>query len=239
MKTKNIFLLWLWVLIVSAWNVQCSRADDAADERSLPPTRPSEEIADSIADTATPDSISDSTTGEENVVQDLYYNGYVSFSNSRLTVNSLTVTVAPDFQYVVGCLDGSGMVNGSAYSDILLYNDGAAYVRIPWDYSCSLLNGFHWYGPLIYHWDLEYSVVRQAGQPDEITLSGTGRGSHIYEIPYDAWVRSEITFEFRGIQIEGTYTFEGNFALEERSPEEKYNLSLSGSATLYWKQEGE
>lgn len=237
MKAKDVILL----LLISALFTQCTKNVDETDEFSQPPTRPSVESPDATPEPATPDSIPEDTTGDVNAEPTLYDNGYANFHNARLTVDSLTVTVAQEFQYVVGCLDGrdNPMGNGSVYTDILLYSDGAVYVRIPVDYSCSLLNGFNYYGPLIYHWDLEYALVQQSGQPDEITISGTGRGSHIWEIPYDAWVRSEITFEFRGVQIEGTNNSGGNFTLEERSPEEKYNLSLSGSATLYLKQEGE
>lgn len=244
MKANKVFLLLIWM--VSAWSFQCSGSDDAADALSLPPSRPSDESPDATPEAATPDSTPEGSTDEVKIVPTLYDNGYANFHNARLTISSLNLTVSPEFQYVLGCFDGSDnpMVKGNAYSDILLYTDGIAYVGIPPDYSCSLLYEPGYYGdPFIYHWDLEYALVRQAGQPDEIILSGTGRGSHIYEIPYDAWVKSEIAFEFRGVLIEGTNkgtnSFEGNFTLEERSPEEKYNLSLSGAATLEWKQEGE
>lgn len=227
--------------MVSAFSLQCSKADIETDELSLPPVRPSPENPDSISDPVTPDSIPDSTTGEGNVV---WNNGYANYYNAWLTVNSLTAIVAPDLQQEVTWLDGSAdpMASNNTISELLLQDDGSVYVAAPnYPYgSESMLYVPGWETPLIYHWDLEYVVVQQAGQPDEITISGTGRGSHFWTISFEAWVKSEVTFEFRGVQIAGSADrFEGNFTLEERSPEEKYNLSLSGSATLHRKQEGE
>lgn len=238
MKANEIFLL--LVVMVSALSYQCSRADDAADELSLPPTRPSEETPDATDDPVTPDSIPDSTTGEGNTGQAVYYNGYANYSNARLVVDSLTVAVAPEFQDEVAWLQGSEFP-ASKISELLLQDNGSVYVGVPeYPYGTgSLLYAPGWDIPLIHYWNLEYAMVQSEGQPDEVSITGTGWGSHLFGIPYDVWVVSEVTFAYRGIQIGGTNTFEGNFFLEERSPEEKYNLTLSGAATLTWKREGE
>ena len=223
MKTKLLFLLTLF----AALSIQCSRNDDDSNALSLPPIRPSVDNQDSTPEPK---------TGEVKYVPTLYPNGYASRSNARLVVDSLAVTVAPEFQYVVSWLDGSSANDwGSKVSEIWLHSDGRVYVGIPGGPKASLLCADDgWGGSYIDYWDLEYTLVQSAGQPHTITINGIGKGSHILEITNEAWQASEITFEFSGIQIEGTHNFMGSFTLDEKSPDEKYNLLAASTLTLEW-----
>ncbi|MBC2839059.1 hypothetical protein [Robiginitalea sp. SC105] len=235
MKTKKVVLF--LVGMVSAISIHCSREDDATDEFSLPPAQPSEESPEAPPESVPPDSIPGPDPESSVAEPAIYYNGYANYTNARLIVNSETVSVAPEFQYVVGCMNGSDNAwgYGTNISGLLLQNDGAVYVGTQQVGSCSLMyvsGGFIEFEQWIYRWNLEYTIVINDGKPDEIAITGTGRGSHIWEIPYDAWVQSDITFEYHGVQIEGTSNYEGSFKLEERSPNQKYNLSVSGTATL-------
>lgn len=222
MKTKLFFLLALFI----ALNIQCSKTSDNTDEISLPPPKPTVDNQD-----ATPEP----KIGEVKYVPTVYAEGFATGSNARLIVDSLAGTVAPEFQDILSWLDGTPnpMAWGSEVSEILLHDNGRVYVEIPGISQYSLLyvdDG--WGGSYIYYWDLRFEIVQQEGQPDEITITGTGKGSHIYEITNEAWLASEITFEFKGYQVEGTDDFEGNFTLEEKSPDETYDLFLSGTLTL-------
>lgn len=222
MKTKLLFLL----VLFAALSFQCSRNDDS-DAISLPPPKPPGDNQDSTPEPK---------TGEVNYRPTVYAEGFATGSNARLVVDSLNVAVAPEFQYVVSWLDGSSTDEwGSKVSEIWLHSDGRVYVEIPGNPKVSLLcvdDG--WGGFYIPYWDLKYAVVQSEGQPEEITIAGTGKGSHIFEITYEAWQASEINFEFRGIQIEGTHNFMGSFTLDEKSPDEKYNLLATGTLTLEW-----
>lgn len=221
MKTKNLLLLTLF----SALSLQCSKNDDT-DPISLPPAKPPVDNQDSSPEPK---------TGEVEYVPTVYAEGFSTGSNARLIVDSLSATIAPEFQYVVSWLDGSSdpMDWGSEITQILLHDNGRVYVKIPGLTPYSLLyvdDG--WGGSFINYWDLEYAIIQSEGQPDEITITGTGKGSHLYEITNEAWLSSEITFEFRGVRVEGTDNFQGNFTLDEQSPDETYNLFLSGTLTL-------
>lgn len=221
MKTKLLFLLMLY----AALSFQCSKNDDS-DALSLPRAKPPVENQDPNPNP---------TTGEVKYVPTVYAEGFSTGSNARLIVDSLSAAMAPEFQYVVPWLDGSGdpMAWGSKVSEILLHDNGRVYVMLPAISPYSLLyvdDG--WGGSYINYWDLEYAIIQSEGQPDEITITGTGKGSHLYEITNEAWLRSEITFEFRGVRVEDTYNFQGNFTLDEQSPDETYNLFLSGTLTL-------
>lgn len=222
MKTKLFFLLALF----AALSFQCSSTDDESDAILFPPVKPAAD---------TPDTTPDPTTGQVKYVPTVYPEGFATGSNARLIVDSLAAVLAPEFQYVIPWLDGTSdpMAWGSKVSEVFLHDNGSVYVEIPGIAKYSLLyvdDG--WGGSYIYYWDLQYAIVQQEGQPDEITISGTGKGSHVYEITNEAWLASQITLEFRGVQVGGTRDFRGNFTLDERSPDEKFNLSLSGTLTL-------
>lgn len=222
MKTKLLLLLTLF----AALNIQCSKDSGEPEEIAAPPT--------AKPDVPEPVGSPDDWYGPAADTTLFYENGYSTISNARLIVDSLAASVAPEFQYVISSLEGSGdyMALSSKISELQLQEDGAVYVGIPRDQFGSLLYVPGWDVPRIYHWDLEYSLIENANRPAEIIIIGTGRGSHIWEISYAAWVKSEITFEFRGIQMEGADDFVGSFTLFETSPEEKYNLQVSGMATL-------
>ena len=163
--------------------------------------------------------------------------GFSNVSNARLIVEDLSATLDPEFQAVAGFMDGSsqGNVGGSKTSEVYLQDSGRVFIQnigIAFSLMCAT-DG--WGINYINQWYLTYSSAREAGQPEEIVISGTGRGSHIMELYWDntdAYNASVILFEFRGVQIEGTDDFEGHFTLEEKSPDEKYNLLLSGTLTL-------
>lgn len=165
-------------------------------------------------------------------------NGFSTVSNARLVVNDLDTAVDAEFQYVAGYLDGSNEGNwgGTKISEVFLFEDDRVFITNPAYIVHSLLCVTDGWGIFyINQWDLTYSITREAGQPEEITISGTGRGSHVYELYWDntdAYDASEILFEFKGIQIEGTNNFEGSFTLDEKSPDEKYNLLVTGNLTL-------
>jgi len=167
-----------------------------------------------------------------------YEDGYSTDSNARMIVNDLDATVDPEFQYVAGYLDGSSEGNwgGSKISEVFLWDDGRVFVRNPTYITHSLMCVADGWGiNYINRWNLTSSITREVGKPEEIIISGTGRGSHIYELYWDnteAYNASEILFEFRGIQIEGTNDFEGSFMLDEKCSDEKYNLFVSGTLTL-------
>lgn len=220
MKTKILFLL----LLSSTLSLQCSKSDDETDEISIPPAKPPVDNQDSSPEPE---------TGEVKYVPTIYAEGFATGSNARLIVNTLAAEVAPEFQYLVYWVDGSSTDGwGSKVTEVLLHENGRVYVKRPGSGFSLLFADDGWGGSYIYYWDLEFAVFQQEGQPDEITITGKGRGSHVYEITNEAWLASEITFDFKGYQIEGTYDFEGNFTLEEKSPDETYNLFLSGSLTL-------
>lgn len=230
MKAKTILL----ATLVAALSFQCSKSADETGEISLPPPKPPLE---------NPDTSPEPTTGVVTYVPTVTGQGFTGDSNARLVVDSLAGTVAPEFDFLPSWLEGRGgdEINSSKVSEILLYENGRVYVTRT--HSFSLLWAPDGYGgSTIRYWDLDYGIVQHEGQPDEITITGTGKGSHFYGLvyePYDAWLASyeawltsEITFEFRGVQIEGTNDFQGHFALEEKSPDETYNLFLSGTLTL-------
>ena len=218
MKTKQLILLtFFWAL-----SIQCSKNTDDADELSVPPARPAVENPDS-------------KTGEGANVPTLTASGFADASNARLIVNSLEANVASEFQYVIAWLEGNNdngacCYNGSKMSELFLHEDGTVYASKLMNDRFSLLNlpyGGDW--TYIYDWNLQYFLVEQAQQPAELVITGTGLGSYFYGNPYNS---SVIWFEFKGVQIEGTDDFEGNFTLDEKSPDEKYSLSVTGTLTL-------
>lgn len=230
MKTKSILLS----IFFAALSFQCSKTSDDTDEIALPSPKPPVE---------NPDSSPEPTTGMVTYVPTVTGQGFTGDSNARLAVDSLSGTVAPEFDFLLSWLEGRGgdEINSSNASEILLHENGRVYVTRT--HSFSLLWAPDGYGgSTIRYWDLDYALVQHEGQPDEITITGTGKGSHLYGLvhepyeawlaSYEAWLASEITFEFRGTQIEGTDDFHGNFSMDEQSPDETYNLILSGTLTL-------
>lgn len=210
MKTKNLFLL----LLLSALSFQCSK--------------------ESVFNGENPESNSPSIETMAYFSED----GYSTVSNARLIVNDLDATVEHEFQYITSYLDGSSEGNwgGSKISEMFLLGDGRVFITSPPYITHSLMCVQDGWGIRYIHlWKLTYSITQEADLPAEITISGMGRGSHIYELYWgntDVYNASEILFEFKGIQIEGTNNFEGNFKLDEKSPDEKFNLSVTGNGTL-------
>lgn len=228
MKTKLILLL----ALVAALSIQCTK-DSGDTEEIMDRTISKPEIPPS------PGSPDDWYGPDVYVDSVLYEFGYSNVFNARLVVDSLSARVNPEFQYVVSRLDGSSLDDSSSkISGLFLNDEGTVYVTIPPTQKSSLLYhsnpwySFDWGGAISISWDLEYSFVLHEGQPDEITISGSGLGSYVDGNPYTEGGGAKITFEFRGAQIEGTNDFKGSFTLDETSPEEKYNLQASGIATL-------
>jgi len=228
MKTKLFFLL----ALCTALSIQCTKDSGETEEIVVgPKSKP--EIPTSAG---SPDDWYGADVYVDSV---LYEFGYSKVFNARLVVDSLSARVNPEFQYVVSRLDGSSPDDSSSkISGLFLKDDGTVYVAIPPTQRSSLLYhsnpgfSFDWGGAISISWDLEYSFVSQEGLPDEIAISGRGLGSYVDGNPYIAGGGAKIVFEFRGRQIEGTNDFEGNFTLDETSPEEKYNLQAAGKATL-------
>ena len=209
MKTKSF----LWLILFAALSYQCSK------ESVFPEDNPG----------------SNSSTIETEAY--FYVEGFSNVSNARLVVNSLDATVDPEFQYVASFMDGSseGNVGGSKISEVFLFDDGRVFIKIPYITHSLMCVVDGWGIRYINQWDLTYSITREAGKPEEIAISGTGRGSHIYELYWDetdAYTTSEILFEFKGTQIEGTNDFAGSFTLDEKSADAKFNLSVTGILIL-------
>jgi len=208
MKTKNLFLLFL----LSSLGFQCSKESDYSGVNPGP-----------------------APTFETKAY--FWEDGFSNVSNARLIIDDLNAILDPEFQDVVGFMDGSseGNVGGSKTSEVYLQDNGRVFIQnigIAFSLMCAT-DG--WGINYINQWNLTYSITREAGQPEEIVISGTGRGSHIFQLFWDntdAYNASEILFEFRGVQIEGTHNFEGSFTLDEKSPDEKYNLLATGTLTL-------
>lgn len=163
--------------------------------------------------------------------------GFSNVSNARLIVEDLNATLDPEFQDVAGFMDGSseGNVGGSKTSEVYLQDSGRVFIQNMGTAFSLMCATDGWGINYINQWYLTYSITREAGQPEEIVINGTGRGSHIFQLYWDnsdAYNASEILFEFRGFQIEGTHNFEGSFTLNEKSPDEKYNLLATGTLTL-------
>jgi len=219
MKANDVYLF--VGVMASALIFQCSGADDAADELTLPPD---------------PVSTPGPTTGEANHEATFYPNGFADSSNARLVVDSLSGRVDPEFQYVVSWLGGNNDNGaccdyGSKVSDIFLHDDGKVYVSRLENDKFSLLNlpyGGDW--TYIFQWNLEYIITDHTQQPDELVITGAGLGSYLYgdQSRYSLGIR----FEFRGVQIVDTNDFYGSFTLEEKSSDERYNLSVTGTLTL-------
>ena len=215
----------LLLILFSVFSIQCSKSMDDTEQIPIQPPRPYAE---------NPDSSTDPHTGEVKFAPTFYAEGFATGSNAQLIVDSLAADVAPQFQDLVSWLEGSSADRwGSKVTRIFMHDNGSVYVEVPrfWGFSLLFVDD-GWGGSYIYYWDLEYVITQIDGQPDEITITGSGKGSHIYQITSEAWLASEIDFDFKGVQIEGTNNFQGTFTLDEKSPDETYNLLLSGTLTL-------
>ena len=208
MKANNLFLLFL----LSSLSFQCSKESDYTEVKpGLAPTYETKAY--------------------------FWEDGFSNVSNARLVVEDLNATLDPEFQDVTGFMDGSseGNVGGSKTSEVYLQDSGRVFIQnigVAFSLMCAT-DG--WGINYINQWNLTYSITREDGLPEEIAISGTGRGSHIIQLFWDntdAYNASEIQFEFRGVQIEGTNDFKGSFTLDEISPDEKYNLLATGTLTL-------
>lgn len=228
MKKKLFFILALF----AALSIQCTKDSGEAEELVVRPTSKPE----ILPSWGSPDDWYGPHVYVDSVLNDY---GYSKAFNARLVVDSLSARVNPEFQDVVSRLDGTSLDSSSSkISGLFLNDEGTVYVAILSTERSSLLYhsnpwfSFDWGGVFAISWDLEYSFVVHAGLPDEIAITGRGLGSHIDGNPYSTGGGSKITFEFWGTQIEGTNDFQGNFTLDETSPEEKYNLQATGIATL-------
>lgn len=216
MKTKLLILLTLF----AALNIQCSK-DEAA------PESPQDEFLAFFNDS-----------------------GYSSQSNARLVVTYID-TYETEWSGVIDMLLGGpdtffGGLQTTAQSDVFLNSQGDVYVRIPdgMERAYSLLCVGSSISNDIPKWDLTYAVSGGAPGPEEISISGTGEGSHIFflyliseaynETAEVQFATASIEFTFRGTRMPGTNDFEGPFTLKEVSSNPKLNLTVSGTLTLEW-----
>ena len=229
------------LLLCAAVSIQCSDDNgDQADEVSLKKPNRNTGLAD------------DSDNAPANVnppggdTQSVFWvdNGFANDANARLVVNSINsfqVTEGNEFLY--GELLGGGgpgpAVRSNTTEVFLDYETQAVYVFDPQYQLVTLLYfsdawGFRWLNA----WDLQLAVLEESGEEEEITISGTGRGSHLYdcwtnEKTFDEFMeRAEVAFEFTGRRKEGTNDFEGPYALSETSLDQTCMLLCSGTMTL-------
>ena len=216
MKTKSLLLLTLFAIL----HIQCSK------------------------DEAAPESVHNEFQASFNE------NGYANVSNARLVVTEIDTYEADEgFIGVIDMLLGGpdtffGGVQPTAQSDIFLDSQGDIYVRLPegMERAYSLLCVGSQLSNDIPEWDLTYTVSGGAPGPEEISISGTGVGSHIFylyliseaynETAEVQYATASIEFSFRGTLVPGTNDFEGHFTLKEVSSNPKLNLTVTGTLTL-------
>ena len=214
MKTKLLILLTLF----AALNMQCSK-DEAA------PESPIDEFLAFFNDS-----------------------GYTSQSNARLVVTGIDA-YETEWSGVIDMLLGGpdtffGGLQPTAQSDVFLNSQGDVYVHYPdgMERTYSLLCVGSSFSNDIPKWDLAYTISGGDPGPEEITISGTGIGSHIYylyliseaynETAAVQYATASIEFSFRGTLVPGTKHYVGPFTLKEVSSNPKLNLTISGTLTL-------
>ena len=236
MKTQMKTIKLVLMVVCIALSLQCSDDSGNTDE-ILGPTKDIEEALD--------DKNSD-LTDESNTDNLIVVDGISNISNARLVVNNISsFQVTEGFEYFESQILGEsspGPVEGSNTSRVYLSEqENAVYIEAQYAHFFSLLgvtDGFGING--LSYWDLVYSVVEEVGVKQEISITGSGKGSHIF---YDCWTnnetlqefleRNDITFEFQGTLMEGTNTyFQGSFSINETSTDGTCMLSCSGTTTL-------
>ncbi len=236
MKTRNLLLL----VLLSAMIFQCSENSSETDGISVLPG----------------DSENTSDDGTIAIV------GYANESNARLIVKSVDrVEVAPEYGYIADWILGleepnnPGTIVPSNTTEVFFdFNTDSLRVRTPEYAKFSLLSVSDDLSTLyLPQWKLKFSLTYCQdcdpgfAFPDIITISGVGKGSHIFDLYYnnfEAYKATEVTFEFNGapmpygdvdssigITYDG-YDAEGSFSIIEKSADSKYNLAIYGTMTI-------
>ena len=235
MKAKSLFLLFF----LSVLNFQCTTDTDDPNE-ILKQSESTEDVED----------FPDESTNTPNESRPQYFiNGFSNISNARLVVNGISsFEVTEGYEYLrAELMGGAGPGPAERSNSTGVFLDSAQSTVYIYDYGYQLISPLFvtdaWGFKALANWDLKVSVVEEAGLEQEITISGSGKGSHIF---YDCWgivdemetydaflERNDISFEFRGIRMEGTEDyFQGPFSLTENSTDQTCMLNCSGIMTL-------
>jgi hypothetical protein len=171
--------------------------------------------------------------------------GYTEFTNARLLVIRVdSMMVDPEYAYIEEWWNtGQRNENDWGYGPIeptevffdFITNSNSVKVTFPKDEGYSLLEASTSpYGLWFPQWELKYDWDESGG----ITISGKGRGSHLPEATYlysqqfEAFLASEVIFEFSGEYDLKTESCIGTFSLIEKSPEAAFNLEIYGALSL-------
>ena len=166
--------------------------------------------------------------------------GYTDVTNARLLVTRVdSVAVDPEYAYISDWWNqnpGGGIRENTAVTEVYFdFLSNAVKVTFPEDARYALLCASDNSGTLwLPQWDLQYDW----DEGGRLTLGGKGRGSHLpeainlYYEQFEAFLASEVLFEFRGEWDGKTDSYMGTFSVIEKSPEAAFNLEIYGAMTV-------